>query len=783
MGYGNAGNPHIRKYFPMNFSEIPVNRRALLKIGAVTPLAVAGVGALGMGLALADGSPAPSGGDTAVVDRDLARTNSVETQGASEKNPELDGSSAKQVAGYITMAAATWPEDVEAPDAVEFQGQDLNTGEWGDWLSAEILTDIAENATDAVWLGPSSAVNVRAFRDGKDISNQLTAHLITTSEAGSDVRLASSGGGTGITRILPATVTPGTGAPTFITRKEWNAGSVSASRLSYAKELKAICIHHTGGSNNYTKAQSPQVVRGMFSYHTATLGWADLGYNIVVDKYGQIFEGRSGGLHRNVAGAHARGFNTGSCGISVMGDYMNIPVPSAALNAIATVAAWKLGSTFTQDVYGSKEWTVNISRVKRTGTFSLPHLFAHRDVNYTDCPGDRYYRQLPELRKRVQQKLTEYKNRYPEHSRAFVNGGGRSAFGTVTHVRRRESSFDVTRLTNGLILTAGGRTTAHKSSFSHDWQPAWGRPMENGSSTRQRFENGTATRANGKVTFTPQKNTTPPSAEGVTGAIGAFYVSHGGAAEFGAPRGAEYPVHGGSQQKFARSTITWSRTTGAYDTRYAIGDKWNSLGATSSQLGFPTSRERILNGGAAQSFQNGQIVWSRKTGAIMMTGPILNYWNKVGAENSSLKYPTRDLRTGLKGGGSSQIFQNGIVLHDARNRKTFGVHYAIYSVYVRENLERGSLGYPTTDEIVVKGGAYQAFENGQRVYWSRATGAHIIKDGFKTYWLQRGGERSTLGYPTTDEFKDSLGRTVQDFQGGRLIWDPKRRSVIVTRRR
>lgn len=487
----------------MSFKESPVNRRTLLKVGAVTPFAAAGVGALGMGLALADGSPAPSDGDTAVVERDLARTDTVETQGRSEKNPELDGTAAKQVAGYITMAAATWPNDTDAPDVVEFQGQDINTGDWGDWISAELMTDIDENATDAVWLGPSSAVNVRAFRDGLDVSDQLTAHLITTSQAGSDVRLVSSGGDTGITRILPATVTPGTGAPTFITRKEWNAGSVKASRLSYAKEIKAICIHHTGGSNNYSKAQSPQIVRGMFAYHHDTLGWADLGYNVVVDKYGQIFEGRSGGLHRNVAGAHARGFNTGSCGISVMGDYMDIPVPSAALNAVATVAAWKLASTFTQDVYGTETWTVTTSNVKRSGTFSMPHLFAHRDVNYTDCPGDTYYGQLPELRSLVQQKLNRFKESYPEHLVAYVNGGGRGAFGTVTHVRRAEGAYDVTRLTSGLILTAGGRTSAHKSAFGANWTPAWGRPLESTTGTTQRFENGTATKVNGKVSFTP----------------------------------------------------------------------------------------------------------------------------------------------------------------------------------------------------------------------------------------------------------------------------------------
>ncbi|OFT20027.1 hypothetical protein [Dermabacter sp. HMSC08H10] len=99
----------------MSFEKSPLNRRTLLKVGAVTPFAAAGVGALGMGLALADDSPAPSGGDTAVVDRDLKHTDTVHTHGATDKNPELDGTPAKHVAGYITMAAASWPADLDSP--------------------------------------------------------------------------------------------------------------------------------------------------------------------------------------------------------------------------------------------------------------------------------------------------------------------------------------------------------------------------------------------------------------------------------------------------------------------------------------------------------------------------------------------------------------------------------------------------------------------------------------------------------------------------------------------
>ena len=50
-------------------------------------------------------------------------------------------------------------------------------------------------------------------------------------------------------------------------------------------------------------------MRGIYTYHARTLGWCDVGYNVLVDKYGQAFEGRRGGLDRNVQGAHAGGFS------------------------------------------------------------------------------------------------------------------------------------------------------------------------------------------------------------------------------------------------------------------------------------------------------------------------------------------------------------------------------------------------------------------------------------------------------------------------------------------
>ena len=64
-------------------------------------------------------------------------------------------------------------------------------------------------------------------------------------------------------------------------------------------------------------------MRGIEIYHVKGNGWNDIGYNFLVDRYGQVFEGRYGGIDRNVIGAHAQGFNTGSVGVALIGNYQS----------------------------------------------------------------------------------------------------------------------------------------------------------------------------------------------------------------------------------------------------------------------------------------------------------------------------------------------------------------------------------------------------------------------------------------------------------------------------
>ena len=84
------------------------------------------------------------------------------------------------------------------------------------------------------------------------------------------------------------------------------------------------------------------MVRGIQHYHRNVLGWNDIGYNFLVDRHGQVFEGRSGGIEGAVIGAHAQGFNSVSSGVASLGTHTATGAEAAALEAFAALIAWKL---------------------------------------------------------------------------------------------------------------------------------------------------------------------------------------------------------------------------------------------------------------------------------------------------------------------------------------------------------------------------------------------------------------------------------------------------------
>jgi glucose/arabinose dehydrogenase len=82
------------------------------------------------------------------------------------------------------------------------------------------------------------------------------------------------------------------------------------------------------------------------------------------------------------------------------------------------------------------------------------------------------------------------------------------------------------------------------------------------------------------------------------------------------------------------------------------------------------------------------------------------------------------------------------------------------------------LGLPTTDELAgADGGRYQLLDRGQGVYWHPATGAHVLIGAIHARYRAIGAEKSPFGYPATDEGGAPTGR-FNHFQRGSIYWTP-----------
>lgn len=183
--------------------------------------------------------------------------------------------------------------------------------------------------------------------------------------------------------------------PRIVTRKGWGADeSLREKKFGYTKSVKAAFVHHSATGNNYTCAQAPSVLRGIYRYHVQSSGWRDIGYNFAIDKCGNIYEGRAGGVAKPVMGAHTLGFNTNSVGIAVLGTYSTTNPPAAATTAIAKLTAWKLG-LYGVNPRGKTTLTSGGSNKYKKGTkVSLNTISGHRDGFLTECPGSRLYGKL-----------------------------------------------------------------------------------------------------------------------------------------------------------------------------------------------------------------------------------------------------------------------------------------------------------------------------------------------------------------------------------------------------
>ncbi|MER6923595.1 peptidoglycan recognition protein family protein [Streptomyces spiralis] len=168
----------------------------------------------------------------------------------------------------------------------------------------------------------------------------------------------------------------------------------------YDDKVVAVFVHHTDSPNDYDCADVPRIIRHLYAGQTGARNWDDIGYNFLVDRCGTIYEGRAGGVDRPVTGAHTQGFNHRTAGIAAIGTFSaGTPVPRAMTDAIAAVAAWKLGLAGVDPRSSVTLVSSNtLSRYPVGTTALLPALAGHNDGFRTDCPGAALTVRLPAIR-------------------------------------------------------------------------------------------------------------------------------------------------------------------------------------------------------------------------------------------------------------------------------------------------------------------------------------------------------------------------------------------------
>lgn len=179
-----------------------------------------------------------------------------------------------------------------------------------------------------------------------------------------------------------STTIPTSGQPFIGGRPSWGARAPKVAP-EVAPSAKFAIVHHSVSTNAYNPGDVPAILRSVQAFHMDGNGWDDIGYNFAIDRFGGIWEARSGGIDRAVIGAHAFEDNYQSSGIVGLGEFDSQAPTNAMVDSFGQLVGWKL------QLHG---WDVNIPFENRSA------VVGHRDVNQTACPGQQMYNRLPQIR-------------------------------------------------------------------------------------------------------------------------------------------------------------------------------------------------------------------------------------------------------------------------------------------------------------------------------------------------------------------------------------------------
>jgi hypothetical protein len=302
----------------------------------------------------------------------------------------------------FSMLGLTWRG---GPVTADLRVRTRRHGRWSGWRLLRPLCDGPDRgveghpdlrATEPLWTGACDAVDVRGAGGMRALTLSLIDPGATPAYRGDRVERT----------VGKPAASP---QPDIVRRGAWGANEKWRDGApTFNRTIQQVHVHHTVNSNAYAAAEVPALLRSIYRYHTKSLGWSDLGYNFLVDRFGTIWQGRAGGSRLAVRGAHTLGFNSTSTGVAVIGNFEEARPGPEVLRSLVHLSAWKL------DMFGRKPG-------RRVGVYShgsdkfragekvrLPVIDGHRDTNDTACPGKHLYARLPDVRRRTQARVDRF---------------------------------------------------------------------------------------------------------------------------------------------------------------------------------------------------------------------------------------------------------------------------------------------------------------------------------------------------------------------------------------
>ena len=144
------------------------------------------------------------------------------------------------------------------------------------------------------------------------------------------------------------------------------------TNLSKRNKTDYIIIHHTASTSEMT-------VESIHQQHL-NQGWAGIGYNLYINKQGEVWEGRP----EEMSGAQCEGYNSVSIGVCLSGNFEIEQPTEKQIEALKEI--------------------IGYLRTK----YPNAEIVGHKDLNATACPGKNLYSQLGSIIANAISKQDEY---------------------------------------------------------------------------------------------------------------------------------------------------------------------------------------------------------------------------------------------------------------------------------------------------------------------------------------------------------------------------------------